>query len=94
MAEEQQKKQQKKIALVAQQFKDEYGKLGSLDFVLQDLRVFCAINPKDMVGGNNNIDTNKSMIMAGRAMVFERIDYFLSTPVEQIVQDMTIKFGA
>lgn len=90
MAEE----QQKKIALVAQQFKDEYGKLGSLDFVLQDLRVFCAINPKDMVGGNNNIDTNKSMIMAGRAMVFERIDYFLNTPVEQIVQDLTIKFGA
>lgn len=85
--------QKKRLELAITQLKDGYAKLGEIEIVVQDLRNFCAINPRDMIGGNNNIDPSKSMIMTGRAMVYERIDYFVNTPVEQIIKEYQDKFS-
>lgn len=83
-------KQRKQLKLALQQLKDAYDILGKNEVVMQDLRSFCAIDGKQMMGGNNNLDPNKGLIMTGRAMVFERIDYFVNTPIEQIL----LKYGA
>lgn len=86
--------QKKQLELAITQLKDGYAELGKIEIVVKDLRTFCAINPKDMIGGNNNVDPNKAMAMTGRAMVYERIDYFVNTPVEQIIKDQLNKYGA
>lgn len=75
--------------------KEAFDKLGKNELVMQDLRAFCElVVPTDMSGKTPNTDLNKVMIMAGRASVFQRIDYWVNTPVEQIVKDKLNNFGA
>lgn len=75
--------------------KEAFDKLGENELVMQDLRAFCElVVPTDMSGKTPNTDLNKVMIMAGRASVFQRIDYWVNTPVEQIVKDKLNNFGA
>lgn len=81
-------KQLKKLKLVIQQLKEAYTLLGQNEIVMRDLRAFCeATVPTDMTGKTPNTDLNKVLVMTGRASVFQRIDYWVNTPVEQILQD-------
>lgn len=78
-------KEDTKIAV--EQLKQAYAELAKNNVVMQDLRAFCALSiPTDMSGKTPNLDTNKVMVATGRATVIERIDYFINTPVEQIVK--------
>lgn len=80
--------QLKKLKLVIQQLKEAYTLLGQNEIVMQDLRAFCEVTvPTDMTGKTPNTDLNKVLVMTGRASVFQRIDYWVNTPVEQILQD-------
>lgn len=80
--------QLKKLKVVIQQLKEAYTLLGQNEIVMQDLRAFCeVIVPTDMTGKTPNTDLNKVLVMTGRASVFQRIDYWVNTPVEQILQD-------
>ncbi len=81
-------KQLKKLKLVIQQLKEAYTLLGQNEIVMRDLRAFCEVTvPTDMTGKTPNTDLNKVLVMTGRASVFQRIDYWVNTPVEQILQD-------
>ena len=80
--------QLKKLKLVVGQLKEAYSLLGQNEIVMQDLRAFCEVTvPTDMTGKTPNTDLNKVLVMTGRASVFQRIDYWVNTPVEQILQD-------
>lgn len=80
--------QLKKLKVVIQQLKEAYTLLGQNEIVMQDLRAFCEVTvPTDMTGKTPNTDLNKVLVMTGRASVFQRIDYWVNTPVEQILQD-------
>lgn len=80
--------QLKKLKLVVGQLKEAYSLLGKNEIVMQDLRAFCEVTvPTDMTGKTPNTDLNKVLVMTGRASVFQRIDYWVNTPVEQILQD-------
>lgn len=80
--------QLKKLKLVVGQLKEAYSLLGKNEIVMQDLRTFCEVTvPTDMTGKTPNTDLNKVLVMTGRASVFQRIDYWVNTPVEQILQD-------
>lgn len=80
--------QLKKLKMVIQQLKEAYTLLGQNEIVMQDLRAFCEVTvPTDMTGKTPNTDLNKVLVMTGRASVFQRIDYWVNTPVEQILQD-------
>ena len=81
-------KQLKKLKRVIQQLKEAYTLLGQNEIVMRDLRAFCEVTvPTDMTGKTPNTDLNKVLVMTGRASVFQRIDYWVNTPVEQILQD-------
>ncbi len=87
--------QEKRLKAIVQQLKDAYNLLGQNKSVMQDLRTFCEVTiPTDMTGKTPNTDLNKVLIMTGRASVFQRIDYWVNTPVEQILKDQFNKFGA
>lgn len=81
------KKIQEDTRLAVEQLKAAYMELAKNGVVMQDLRTFCALSiPTDMSGKTPNLDTNKVLVATGRATVLERIDYFINTPVEQIVK--------
>ena len=70
-----------------QQLKSAYEELAKNEVVMQDLRNFCALSiPTDMSGKIPNLDPSKVMVATGRATVLERIDYFINTPLAQIVK--------
>nr|DAJ09891.1 MAG TPA: hypothetical protein [Bacteriophage sp.] len=88
-------KQIEQLKASVELLKEAFDKLGKNELVMQDLRAFCElVVPTDMSGKTPNTDLNKVMIMAGRASVFQRIDYWVNTPVEQIVKDKLNNFGA
>lgn len=88
-------KQIEQLKASVELLKEAFDKLGKNELVMQDLRTFCElVVPTDMSGKTPNTDLNKVMIMAGRASVFQRIDYWVNTPVEQIVKDKLNNFGA
>lgn len=73
--------------LAVEQLKEAYAELAKNSVVMQDLREFCALSiPTDMSAKTPNLDANKVLVATGRATVIERIDYFINTPVEQIVK--------
>lgn len=63
------------------------------DTVLNDLFNFCRIEPINCLKSDGSVDTSKLAINAGRASVLERIQYFLTTPSQQIVKDYQNKIG-
>ncbi len=88
-------KQIEQLKASVELLKEAFDKLGKNELVMQDLRAFCElVVPTDMSGKTPNTDLNKVLIMAGRASVFQRIDYWVNTPVEQIVKDKLNNFGA
>lgn len=75
------------LKVTLQQLKSAYEELAKNEVVMQDLRNFCALSiPTDMSGKIPNLDPNKVMVATGRATVLERIDYFINTPLAQIVK--------
>lgn len=86
-AEAKAKKRYEDVKLAVEQLKEAYTELAKNDVVMQDLREFCALSiPTDMSGKTPNLDTNKVLVATGRATVLERVDYFINTPLEQIVK--------
>lgn len=75
------------VKIAVEQLKAAYTELAKNKVVMQDLRNFCQLSiPTDMSGKTPNLDTSKVLVATGRATVLERIDYFINTPVEQIVK--------
>ena len=75
------------IKTAVESLKAAYMELAKNKTVMEDLRTFCALSvPTEMHGKTPNLDVNKVMVATGRALVIERIDYFINTPVEQIVK--------
>ena len=59
--------------------------------VLEDLRAFCALAvPTDLSGKTKDLDVNKVLIQTGSARVLQRIEYFINTPVENIIKHYKI----
>lgn len=86
-AEMKAKKRNLDTKLACEQLKEAYTALAKNEVVMQDLREFCALSiPTDMSGKTPDLDTNKVLVATGRATVLERIDYFINTPLEQIVK--------
>jgi len=86
-AEAKAKKRYEDTKLACEQLKEAYSELAKNPVVMQDLREFCALSiPTDMSGKTPNLDTNKVLVATGRATVLERVDYFINTPLEQIVK--------
>lgn len=76
------------VKIAVEQLKAAYTELAKNKVVMQDLRNFCQLSiPTDMSGKiTPNLDASKVLVATGRATVLERIDYFINTPVEQIVK--------
>ncbi|MBQ8465297.1 MAG: hypothetical protein IJ545_04730 [Alphaproteobacteria bacterium] len=72
--------------------KDGYVKFAEENkIVLEDLRTFCALSiPTDLSGKTTDLDINKVLIQTGCARVLQRIEYFINTPVEQIIKHYKI----
>ena len=88
------KEDREKISLNVQLVKEAYVKAFSGNqVIMQDLRSFCDVNvPTDMNPALGNIDVSKVLVKTGRASVFQRIEYWLNTPVEQIEKDTLNKW--
>ena len=88
------KEDREKISLNVQLVKEAYVKAFSGNqVIMQDLRSFCDVNvPTDMNPAMGNIDVSKVLVKTGRASVFQRIEYWLNTPVEQIEKDTLNKW--
>lgn len=75
------------VRLAVEQLKAAYQELAKNEVVMQDLREFCTLSvPTDMSGKTPNLDANKVLVATGRALVMERIEYFINTPTAQIVK--------
>jgi len=70
------------------ELKKEYEALAKLTNVMADLRGYCELHiPTDMISAQiKDLDVNKIMVQSGRASVLQRIEYFINTPLEQIVK--------
>ena len=88
------KEDREKISLNVQLVKEAYVKAFSGNqVIMQDLRSFCDVNvPTDMNPAMGNIGVSKVLVKTGRASVFQRIEYWLNTPVEQIEKDTLNKW--
>ncbi len=77
------------IKMTVVSIKDAYDKaFGDNPAVLRDLRTFCNVDvPTNMNPNAGNIDPTKVFIKTGRASVWQRIEYWLNTPLEVIQQD-------
>ncbi len=78
-----------KIKLTIEATKAAYDKaFAGNQTVLRDLRAFCNVDvPTNMNPNAGAIDPTKVFIKTGRASVWQRIEYWLNTPVETIIQD-------
>ena len=88
------KEEKEKIRMNVRLIKEAYEKaFKGNQVIIQDLRSFCDVNvPTDMNPAMGNIDVSKVLVKTGRASVFQRIEYWLNMPVEQIETDTLNKW--
>lgn len=79
--------QKKELEISVIQLKKAYEELAQNKIVIDDLREYCALTiPTDLSGNTKDLDVNKVLIQTGAARVMQRIDYFVNTPIEQILK--------